>query len=247
MSDPLAGDALSPDDIEKAKFSITESGYDKDEVEVFLRATAADIRALLQHNSLRPYEALGRDMGALMQQAHDAAAEVRKAADTEAARVLQEAHKASRRAEDDAAKLNRAAQSEASIIHQEALEAAERIKRQAERSHGLAEAEASLMRQDLHRSAKRVKEEAKKEAAEIRAAAVADARERTRESERRLRKLQEAEVKMRNRIEDLTGRIRALEQEAATAAPAPEEAPGPEPSSTPEIRITDSGAVRLDQ
>lgn len=246
MDDSLDGDDLSPEDIERTIFSITENGYDRDEVEVFLRATAAEIRALLQYKSQRPYAALGREMGALMQQAHDAAAHVRKDANTEGARILQEAHRALKRAKDEVAQLKRQAQSEASMIREEAIQSAERIKEQAEKTLGLAEAEASLMRQDFHRAARRVKEEAKQKAAEIRAAAEADAHERTRESERRLRRLQEAEMTMRNRIDDLASRIGTLEQEAESA-PAPEGSPDPESRPAPNIGITDSGTVRLDE
>lgn len=217
MSEPPAGDALSPEDIEKATFSIVENGYDRDEVEVFLHATADDMRGLLRHTSQRPYESLGQEMGALLQHAHDAAATVRKAADTEAGRVLQEAHQASKRAETEAAQLKGRAEAEASMIREEALEEAERIKREATKIHHLAEAEASLKRQDLDREARRVKEEIRREAADIRAAAEGDARTRLRESERRLRQLQEAEITMRKRIGQLTDQMRGVEQATASS------------------------------
>jgi DivIVA domain-containing protein len=109
MEESPRSEGFSPEEVEKATFSVVESGYDKDEVEVFLHSVAQDMAALLSHRSARPYEALGREMGALMQHAQDAAARVRKEADTEAATVLQEAHKTAKKAREEAAALKREA------------------------------------------------------------------------------------------------------------------------------------------
>lgn len=248
-------DALSPDDVEKASFGTGENGYDKDEVDVFLRAVAAEMRSLeskLATASLaaeRPYEALGRKMGQLLQHATDSALRVRKAADIEAKTLLQDAQRVTKKALEEAHELKRSSKSEASLVLEEAHAAADRIRAQVEQTRRLAEAEASLLRQDAHRAAKRIKDEAKQRAQETKAGAEFDAAERSKEVERRLRRLQELEVALQSRVVSLKKELESLTAEAEKRAPAPEpasdrgaDAPGP----APEVGSVDREPIRLD-
>lgn len=257
-SAPAALGALSPDDIELTTFHITAEGYDKDEVEVFLRAVASDVRALkrelesTQAGSHRPLEALGQEMGALMQHAHDAAGQVRKSAETEAATVLQKAQHDASKARQEAEKLKKRYESETLVARDEAMAVVDRLREQAEQQRRLADAQVSILHQEARRSAKQIQDKAKKKAQDLLARVDAEAEARTSESERRLRKLQEVETKLRRRIDLLSSKLQAMTDHVRQAISEGEtqEPDDEEPirqSAAPSIRITDAGTVRIDQ
>jgi DivIVA domain-containing protein len=218
-------DAMSPEEIENTRFTISVEGYDKDEVEVFLKGVAADFRSLqrqIPDSSDRPYYEAGREVGDLLQHAHDSALHIKKEAQEEAAVLLQDAQRTSKRAREEAALMTKRAEKEASVVREEAYAAAERYREQAERSRRLAEAERSIAGQDTRRETKRLRDEAKRQAQQILSRAQAEAAERTVESERRLRRLQEAEATMRRRaallqskLDELTEKVRAAQSRAA--------------------------------
>lgn len=257
VSEPTIPEALSPDDIEKASFHTVKDGYDKDEVEVFLHAVATDVRALkgevesARLGSHRPYDALGREMGALMQHAHDAAAHVRKTAENEATTILQKAQHDAAKARQEAEQLKKKYETEKLIARDEALAAVDRLREQAEQQRQMAEAEGNILHQEARRSAKRLQDDAKKKAGEIIATATSESHARAAEAERRLRRLQEFETKLRRRIEFLTAKLQALTQQVKQALETKGEEERPDfptdsPSRTPSIRITDTGTIRLD-
>jgi DivIVA domain-containing protein len=218
-------EAMSPEEIENARFTVTVEGYDKDEVEVFLKGVAADYRSLhrqIPDSSDRPYYDVGREVGDLLQHAHDSALHIKKEAQEEAAVLLQDAQRTSKRAREEAAQMTKRAEKEASVVREEAYAAAERYREQAEKARRLAEAERSIAGQDTRREAKRLRDEAKRQAQQILSRAQAEAAERTMESERRLRRLQEAEATMRRRagllqskLEELSEKVKAAQSEAA--------------------------------
>lgn len=258
---PNVPEALSPDDIAKATFHTATEGYDKDEVEVFLQAVASDMltfKGELESARLgahRPLEALGREMGALMQHAHDAAHHVRKSAETEAATTLQKAHHDAAKARQEAEQLKKRYESETLVARDEAMATVERLREQAEQQRKLTEAESSIMHQEARRSAKRIQDEAKKKAQEILAKVDSEAHARTSESERRLRKLQEIETKLRRRIEFLSTKLQAMteqvkqalkEEETEPAEERQEQEPARPSPRAASIRISDTGTVRLD-
>jgi DivIVA domain-containing protein len=255
----VVSDRLSPDDIEKTTFHSTSDGYDKVEVEVFLGAVATDMHALQRElesarlSAHRPLEALGREMGALMQHAHDAAERVKKSAETEAATTLQRAHRDATKLRQDAEQLKKRYETETLVARDEAMATVDRLREQADQQRRLAEAESSIMHQEAWRSVKRIQEEAKRKAQEILVKADSEASARTAESERRLRKLQEVETRLRRRIEFLSTKLQAMtEQVKQTLAEEQDsteerrEEPSGRPSPSANIRITDNGAVRLD-
>jgi DivIVA domain-containing protein len=215
-------DVISPDDVERATFTDSAEGYDKLEVQVFLRAVANAMRALMNERATeelareRPYDAAGREIGTLMQHAYDAAREVRAKAEADAAAVLRDAHKVSRNAEDEARQIKKRADSEVSLMRDEARAAAERLQHQAEQELRIARAEASILQQEARRSAKRLRDEAKRRADQIDSSSRAEAAQRSQEIERRVRRLQEVEIKLRRRIDYLSVRLDAMKQQAQT-------------------------------
>jgi DivIVA domain-containing protein len=83
--------SLSPESIESKEFSSTLRGYDRDEVDAYLRALADDLRRFKEGSSERLYENLGEEMGGLLQHARDSADEMLRQAEEDAARVRQQA------------------------------------------------------------------------------------------------------------------------------------------------------------
>jgi len=249
MSEPL-----SPDDIEKATFTSTHGGYDPDEVAVFLKSVANDVRALIRKQETaklateRPYHALGREVADILEEANEAAIRAKKMAETEAANILSEAHKSSRRDREEAQQVRRRAESEALVVRDEAHAAAERLTSQAEQARRLAEAEGQILQQEARRDIKRLKEEAREYAAKSKTASDFDARERTRETERRVRRLQEAETVLRGRIRTLKAKLDELSArvDSAAAVRGPEETTGGhESESAREVNVTDD-ALRIE-
>ena len=112
---------FTPEEIESKEFLITLRGYDKDEVKAFLKAVSADYRAAL--DSAAPaaeapssaYEALGRDIGQVLQTAKQSADQLRK------------------KAEEDATSMRRRAEEEANSLREAASKAAQRLREEAER------------------------------------------------------------------------------------------------------------------
>jgi DivIVA domain-containing protein len=136
---------FSPEEIESKEFLITLRGYDKDEVNAFLRAVAADYRSALSRQGTdvvvpsSSYEALGAEISTVLSTAKQSAETIR------------------RRAEDDATELRRRAEEESRSLREAASRAAKRLTEEAER-HSIevrasAEREAS---ERLRESARRV-------------------------------------------------------------------------------------------
>jgi cell division initiation protein len=125
-------ESLSAKDIERAEFSTSLRGYDRDEVDAFLRTVADEHRQLSEalDTSLKtadkPYQRLGADMGELLQHAKDSADQLTKKAEEEAKQSRQDAKQHAtaikEKAEREAGEIKQAAEYEAS----EHIKAAER-------------------------------------------------------------------------------------------------------------------------
>lgn len=123
---------LSPQDIEKADFAIAMRGYDREEVDGFLRAMAQEQRTLLEElttakrGAEQSYLALGDEIGGLLQHAKDVADDMVKKADEEAARLLDDARQAAERttseSEQRAAEIRAEAQKDAAECVADATE-----------------------------------------------------------------------------------------------------------------------------
>jgi DivIVA domain-containing protein len=135
------GETLSAKDITRSDFTVSRRGYDRDEVDSFLRTVADEHSRLLdelsssQRNADKPYKSFGADVGELLQHAKDSADRLRRTAEEEADRRLRDAKNAAtetrERAEHDAQQIRGSAERDAS----------ERIKEAEERVALLTEAE----------------------------------------------------------------------------------------------------------
>ncbi|MFN2488791.1 MAG: DivIVA domain-containing protein [Actinomycetota bacterium] len=137
-------EGVSPDAIENPEFTSTLRGYDRDEVDGYVRMVAAERRRLVEasrttnKNNDKPYRNLGEDVGDLLQHAKDSADRLKKKAEEEAARLREETRKSAReakeKAEHDAKEIRAAAE----------YEAAERIKDGEHRIQELGKKEAAI-------------------------------------------------------------------------------------------------------
>lgn len=127
---------FSPEEIESKEFLITLRGYDKDEVQAFLRAVAADYRSLADSSrssapvtASNPFESLGEEVGTVLKVARESANQLRQKAEDEAAA-------ARRRAEEESAALRNAASAAAKRLTEEAERHAIEVRAAAEREAG---------------------------------------------------------------------------------------------------------------
>src|SRR5918992_594028 len=77
----LMKESVSPDQIERATFGMTLRGYDRDEVDIFLRRVADELRESQRLRSEKLYENLGDEIGTLLQHAKDNADAMTKQAE----------------------------------------------------------------------------------------------------------------------------------------------------------------------
>jgi cell division initiation protein len=123
-------ETLSAKDIEHAEFSTSLRGYDRDEVEAFLRTVADEHRRLSEEldssrrTAEKPFHRLGADMGELLQHAKDSADQITKQAEEEAKQSRQEAKQQAtaikEKAQREAAEIKEAAEYEASMLVKDA-------------------------------------------------------------------------------------------------------------------------------
>ena len=125
---------FTPEEIESKEFLITLRGYDKDEVNAFLRAVATDYRDMLVGGrgiSEAPstggtFEALGQEVSSVLQVARETASQMKSKAQDEAASLR-------RRAEEESGSLREAATKAARRLTEEAERHAIEVRAQAER------------------------------------------------------------------------------------------------------------------
>ena len=128
---------FSPEEIESKEFLITLRGYDKDEVQAFLRAVAADYRGVVENarsaapvsTASNPFESLGEEVGTVLKVARESANQLRQKAEDEAAATR-------RRAEEESAALRNAASAAAKRLTEEAERHAIEVRASAERDAG---------------------------------------------------------------------------------------------------------------
>ncbi|CAN5692293.1 hypothetical protein BH24ACT26_BH24ACT26_22920 [soil metagenome] len=129
---------VSVEAIETAEFSTSLRGYDKDEVDAFLRMVGAEHRRLLEagrtvsNNQEKPYHRLGADVGELLQHAKDSADALKRKAEEDCARMREEAKKsvaaAKEKAEKHAQEIRKAAEYDASERAKDAQRRLEELK-----------------------------------------------------------------------------------------------------------------------
>ena len=122
---------FTPEEIDSKEFLITLRGYDKDEVKAFLKAVAADYRAALSSATSveapsNAFEALGKDIGQVLQTAKQSADQLKRKAEEDATAMR-------RRAEEEAANLREAASNAARRLTEEAERHSVQVRAEAER------------------------------------------------------------------------------------------------------------------
>jgi DivIVA domain-containing protein len=193
----------TPDEIETTRFEVTYPGYDQVEVEGFLKQIADDMRALtseidaLRERSERPFLQAGREVGDLLQHAQDVADKLVSDAESEVARIRQEAERAATATREKADRDIRRKQNEVEIRLSEARAEAARLREQADHHIRLAQAEVTVSRREAHREAKQVRAEAKREVEEMRA----QSRRELEETAKHIRKLRAAEAELLQTID----------------------------------------------
>jgi DivIVA domain-containing protein len=114
--------ALSPEELESITFSTSLRGYDRDEVDEFLRTLAADLKESQKARADRLYENLGEEMGGLLQHARDSADQMLQEAEAEARRLREEAQEEARRTREAAAAHARSTKEESEMTAQRTIE-----------------------------------------------------------------------------------------------------------------------------
>src|SRR5919109_868344 len=79
---------FSPEDIESIEFSTTRRGYDKEEVDDFLRQLASEVRSRAGEQEKNPYLSLGEEIARLLQHPREAAKKKTPDARHEAGTIL---------------------------------------------------------------------------------------------------------------------------------------------------------------
>lgn len=126
---------FTPEEIESKEFLITLRGYDKDEVNAFLRAVAADYRSAMSRQGTdiavpsSSYEALGAEISTVLSTAKQSAETIRR-------RAEEEATEARRRAEEESRQLRDAASKAAKRLTEEAERHSIEVRASAEREAG---------------------------------------------------------------------------------------------------------------
>ena len=169
---------------------------------------STDSRAIDLASEEKPFLEMGYTIGRLLEDAHQAAEDLTKSVELEAAVLLQEAGRNAARAKEEAERITRQARSEATIVLDDARSAASRLSDQVAHEKRLAEAEATVIRREAKREAQLAITKAKREADAIVDSASAAAADRVRELEHRLRSLQRTETDLERRV----AQLRSLER-----------------------------------
>lgn len=164
---------LSPDEIQNQEFEQAMRGYEKEQVRAFLNTVASDYRAALR---LGNYEAVGEEVGRILQTVNDSAAALRKKATSEADEILAQAEAAAKSMRDTAA------------------EDAAKLKNQAE-------VEAQGLRDHTAQQMKELTQDAERRVVELEAQVRKDTEERMREADQRVEVLRQAERDLRGRLD----------------------------------------------
>jgi DivIVA domain-containing protein len=204
---PLTDQQVLPEDIHNAQFSTRVRGYDREEVDAFLSALAAELERLIENQQLlqnqpasmvedeEPYAKLGSDAGKLMQLArdhadrmkNDALAEIaaaRAAAETKVAELLERAETEASAMRDLAERDAKSIKDDADRLHTDALTRAREVEIETENMAARAQTEGESIRAAAETEARVLRTEAEEEAKRIKNKARADYTVVTREAHR---------------------------------------------------------------
>lgn len=190
IGQPLPGQQVTPGDVHNARFSTRVRGYDRDEVDAFLRLLATELEQMIENEQLlqnqpapvveedEPYAKLGSDAGKLMQLA-------REHADRMKAEALAEIAAARTAAEREVAELLERAGTEASALREMAERDAKSLRDDADRAH----ADAQTRAREVEIESDNALTRAQTEVEGIRAAAEAEIRTLRKEAEEEAKRI----------------------------------------------------------
>lgn len=232
---------FSPDDITSRQFLIALRGYDRDEVDSFLRELAADYQNLLEAGpragdggvdgaaAADPFEQLGSQVAAVIRSANESAEEHRAAAEREATEIRAAAER-------QAAEIRSAAEREAAGLRAAATEDANKTLEAAQGEFGAAtemraaaEAESAAVLAAAQDQAAQIMQLSRQREEEVRANAEQElarmreaAAEQQREAQHGLDAVQQRRIEVEREIEAI--RTSASQEAAQTVALAEETA-----------------------
>ncbi|HVM33728.1 MAG TPA: DivIVA domain-containing protein [Actinomycetota bacterium] len=188
---------ITPESFENRTFTTKLRGYDPDEVNEFVAEVAAMLRDHKKHAD-RAYQAVGEEMGEMLQQARDRADSMIASAESKAADTIATANTA-------AEETRRAAEEAAAAARAGAEEDAARLRADAERA-------AAETRRTAEEDATRLRTDAANAAEETRSNAQRDAEDRTARADERVRLLESRENEARDRIRALQGELHRISE-----------------------------------
>ena len=164
---------LSPEEVQRQEFDQSKHGYDRDQVRRFLNTVASDYRSALAESN---YEAVGDEVGKILQTVNDSAAALRAKAASEAEEILAQAA------------------SEASKVRQGAQSDADRLRSEAE-------AETQALRERTDQQVRVLVTEAEQRVVELEAKVRKETEDRIREADKRVDSLKQAERDLIGRLD----------------------------------------------
>jgi DivIVA domain-containing protein len=245
---------LTPEEIKGRKFPINLRGYEKQEVDSFLRRVAADYGAAIAAiaSAADPYGSLGREVSNVLRTAKESAEGLRReteeAINELRAKATQEAESVQRQAaEAAAATLEQAREKAVALTNdaerrsREAKEQEEAVKRKASeeameiRRKAAEEAAATL--DAATERAERLTAEAHRHARELREAAERQSKDILVDAARRQEKLQEHEHELHERVDAIDSALARLRAELRADNSVAEGASGDQPSPSVAARL----------
>lgn len=209
-------DSLTPDQLENVTFTTTLRGYDRDEVDVFIKNVQAALKEAERQRSDRLYAHMGEEIGNLLQHAKDSAEEMKKEAEADAARMRADA-------ETDAARMRDEAQADAHTMRADAQADAKNMRVEAE-------SDAASIRSKAKEDAARRTKEADDRVAELEAEE-AEARNRI--------------TALREQLDEIAGHLRPLEERTSTRVPSENEGVAEGPDETSSSKEVDAAELRV--
>ncbi len=212
---------LTPDQINSKTFSTAMRGYEKDEVDAYLKELSEEYAAALERPTaaVDPVEKLGAEVTDVLRSARDAAESLRERSSAEAEQIR-------KRAAEKALELRRKAQEEAEAAIQsaqaEAKKTLELAQARAEQAIRQAEEQAARQRREVAEEVNRIREKTKREAADLLDGAVAK-HERLVSHEEQLRARVEA---AQASLEELQRALDLADESAEDARHEPPPVPG---------------------
>ena len=245
IGQPLPGQQVTPQEVHNARFSTRVRGYDRDEVDAFLRLLATELEQMIENQpppvveEEEPYAKLGSDAGKLMQLAREHAdrmkaealaemaadraaaekevAELLDHANTEASALREMAERDAKSLRDDADRAHADAQTRAREVEIESENVLTRAQTEVEGMRAAAEVEIRTLRSEAEEEAKRIKNKARADHTVVTREAHREANRIEKEARQRAELLKdEAEEKADQRVRHARAEVRKLRDAEST-------------------------------